>query len=163
MEVSKPFFYGVLALSLGSAALGAVAAFGRRDVTASVAPGSCTCDDTALRRELAELRRALDARAPDASVKRLAERVAALEAGNGGSAKPADGTPAASPSPSATAAPKLTFEVPNEGLAIRQEPGGAIAVTNSDPALTGQHLKVTARAEDGSTQELSIIVPAPGR
>jgi hypothetical protein len=174
VQASPSLLYGIAAASVVSLALSGYAAFGRRPAAASPAPGAnaaCACDDAALRRELAELKQALAARGDDARVSRLTARVEALEAKSGVAAPPsAEGAddPAVGPAPTASAAaaragaPSFTsFEVPTPAIRVRQEPGGALAVTNTDPAMTGKHLTLKATAADGSTHDVHVIVPAP--
>lgn len=177
MKASPSLLYGVAAASILSVALSAYAAFGRRPAAASPASTAssataCACDDAALRRELADLKRALGTQSEDARVRRLAARVEALEAKAGVSPPPPSnegaGDPGGSPAPAAStaraAAPALTaFEVPTPAINVRQEPGGALAVTNTDPAMTGKHLTLKATAADGSTHDVHVIVPPPAQ
>lgn len=175
MKASPPLLYGVVAASVLSLALSVYAAFGRKPATALPASGAsnataCACDDAALHRELADLKRALATRGDDARVRRLAARVEALEA-KAGVPPPAsvDGAGDPGPAPAAStataaAAPVLTsFAVPSPAIRVRQEPGGGLAVTNTDPAMTGKHLVFKATAADGSTHDVHIIVPAPAQ
>jgi len=80
--------------------------------------------------------------------------------------------PAPMTAASETAAPEATkpetrrfvsFELPSRALEVKQAENGALSVTNSDPTLTGKMLRVKARADDGSEQEVTILVPPPAR
>ncbi len=177
VEVSRPVFFGAITLAVVSAVSSAYLAFGRRPPAESAA-AVCACDDAALKKELADLRRAVQGRGPaasgsDAEVKRLTTRVAVLETRSGVAPPPApdketddappDGgpaKPAASLMPDGQPAYK-SFDVPSAALQVRQESTGALAVTNTDPSLTGKRVVVIARAEDDSEHPVSIIVPAP--
>lgn len=167
MEISRPLFFGAIALSVVSAGLSTFAVLGRRaPVPVAGGPASaCSCDDAEARREIAELRKALDARG-DTDLKRLSLRVAALENGSATGSPPA-GDDADRPATSARGAdapiPVFTaFDLPSKAISIRQE-GTSLSVSNTDPAMTGKFFRIKARAEDGSTQEISIVVPAPGK
>jgi len=178
VEISRPLFFAAIALSVVSAASSAYLAFGRHAPAPANVPGAaaCACDDASVKREIAELRRALDARGTqprsnDPTVERLAARVAELETRSGVTAPSRSaGDVGAPPSPTASGAPSLlpdghpaftSFDLPSSALTVRQEPGGGLAVTNSDPALAGKGFTVTAHAADGSTHEVYIVIPPP--
>lgn len=167
-----------LLLSALSAALSAYAAFGR-------APPAPTGDAAALRAELTEAREALDAKADAAqlagALQRLHARIDALEARSrlpgspdtgAGADADADGSPTAPAASAAPAAPSaaepprtaprfVQLSSPEKGVSVKQMDDGSIAVTNSDPALTGRTLLIKARADDGTERDLTITVPAP--
>lgn len=167
MEVSRPLFFAAIALSIVSAASSAYLAFGRGGPVAPSAAGasSCACDDASLKRELADLKRTVDARR-EGDVKQLAARVTALESRSGAPAAADPDKPPAEPVPSAAAAPVATytsFDLPNKAISIRQEEDGALRVSNTDPSMTGKFLHITGRDRDGAPHDISIVVPAPGQ
>lgn len=138
---------------------------------------------TALRSELAELRRSVELTrsqlgAPGNSVaiadaeRRLARLEASVRAGArpAGAVASADGsTPSADASADPPAAmmadgtPRYTSLVPpNSSVKVEQLPGGALAVTNRDPKLAGQSMVIKGRTADGRDTEVSVTVPPPG-
>jgi hypothetical protein len=169
VELSRPVFFSAIALAVLSAASSAYLAFGRSASVAASPAGeaSCACDDAALKRELAELRKAVDARG-DGDVKQLSARVAALEkrpASAGAGTAGDDGErPAPSAPPAAAPEPKYTsFDLPSKALSVRQDEDGTLRVTNTDPAMSGKFLRITGRDQDGATHDISIVVPPPGQ
>ena len=127
---------------------------------APVEPGTCACDSEALaklqrrvdlaERKLAqrETRRAIDAATEP--------RPAAPEE------RPPQPRPRSVPSdgPDDSDTTKfVAFDVPESGVSVSQNDSGALSVTNTNAALAGKRMTVTARSEDGETREMSIIVP----
>lgn len=169
MEVSRPLFFSAVALSILSAASSAYLAFGRSAAVATSTGGApaCACDDDAMKREIANLRAAVEARR-DGDVKQLSARVAALESRSGVAGSTTAGEEPDRPAPSATvaAAPVATytsFDLPNKALTVRQEADGTLRVSNTDPAMAGKFLHITGRDQDGAAHDISIVVPPPGQ
>lgn len=159
-------------LALAGAAISVVlsgyAAFGRpRSEARAPARGElCACDD---------LRREIEARSRDLApargiaggvesalaLKRLSDRIDALERGSsraGGEADPKAAKPAGAPE---RARRFVKFEAPNQAVRVEQAADGSLRITNTDPALTGQPLIVQAHAEDGSVEPVTITIPSP--
>ena len=68
-----------------------------------------------------------------------------------------DAAPNEAPS---SVAPSRVLSVDAPGVTV-EERGGSLQVTNRNPALTGQTLRLEARDEDGATKMITIMVPAP--
>lgn len=139
----------------------------------------------ALRQDLAELRRSVDLTrsqqsAPGSSTaiadaeRRLARIEALLADPAGRPARPATagGDPSASPSGPATVvadpdrladgSPRYTsLRAPTSAVKVSQSPDGSLAVTNSDPKLTGQSMVVTGRTADGRDDDVTVTIPPP--
>ncbi len=159
-------------LSLGAAALSiALSAYAVASsrAAASAPPPACSCAGAAQ----SELDRGTGA--PVAGVDRgvalaiagLSERLSRLEQerssdGHGPSAAPSAAAASAATPAAARGLPRYeSLTVTNDAVKVRQDEAGALAVTNTDPALTGTRMIVEARLEDGTTTQVSIIVPAP--
>jgi hypothetical protein len=167
---TRQLVLAALALSIASAAASAFVAL-RHPAPAPQA--ACTCDDAALRAEIADLRKQIAAGDP-AAVKRLAARVSALE-NKMGAVAIRDDAPEPSATASAAAAPPpvippppdlpkkpyKSFDLTTDKVTVRQDSTGALVVTNTDPALTGKTIQLIAHGEDGSTQQVSVVVPPP--
>jgi len=163
-----------LAMAAASLLLGAYAVLVAPRADGAPGDAARACEDGAARREIAELRRALGApREPGQgtlgaqALRSLSERVVALEAE---AARRREAGPEAGDAARAdAAAPRadvrrfVRFDPPSPALRLRQLPDGAIAVTNTDPSLTGKYLVVPAHAEDGAVEQVPIVVPAPGQ
>lgn len=70
-------------------------------------------------------------------------------------APPTEGRPAEAPQRF------VRFETPSPALRVEQAENGTLAVFNTDPALTGQILRVQAWSADGTSTPLTLTVPAP--
>lgn len=70
-------------------------------------------------------------------------------------APPSEGRPAEAPQRF------VRFEIPSPALRVEQAENGTLAVFNTDPALTGQILRVQAWSADGTSTPLTLTVPAP--
>jgi len=55
------------------------------------------------------------------------------------------------------------FSVPDTALTVGQNPNGSLWVSNTNPALTGETLKVLAETAGGEIVEVWITVPAPNQ
>ncbi len=53
------------------------------------------------------------------------------------------------------------FEVPHAGVTVSQSEGGALAVRNTDPALTGRIIEVQATDQRGAEVPLTLTIPPP--
>jgi hypothetical protein len=161
----------LVATALAAAALLVAGYAALRPSPAPAGPAACTCNDDALRRDVEDLRRTVQAASGQASdlgtvqmLKRLASRVETLESkvdaevpGSSGSAG-GDRTTGGAPS----AAERIVkFDLPSDRMQIKQMEDGSFAVTNSDPALAGKMLTVQAHRGDGTIEQVSIVVPPP--
>lgn len=174
-EPDRRLLHAALFLSAASAALSAYAAFGRP-------PSAPASDDpAALRAEIAQLRKALDAKADTGqlagSIQRLHERIDQLEARRAQtppSAAGGDDPGPAPPTPSSSAAAStgearsastirrfVEIVAPAKGITVKELSDGTFSVTNTDPALTGQTMIVKGKSADGTERDISITVPAP--
>lgn len=107
----------------------------------------------------------------------LAARVAALEAERAGRVAvmpsvpsvPSDvpsvpsGVPSVPSAPAAAGDAVVEVRAPHPAVAVMAGPGDALAVTNRDPALTGQVMTVELRTASGAVVERRVTVPAPAR
>ena len=93
----------------------------------------------------------------------LARRVHALEAHRAPEVNASTTTETAKLNPSEHPEPKhfVSFDLASSALRIQQAENGALSVTNSDAALTGKMMRIKAKAEDGSEEEITILVPPP--
>ena len=174
----RRLLHAALLLSAVSAVVSMYSAFG------PPAPAPAAGDPASLRGEIAELRKALDAKADTgqlaASIQRLHARIDQLEArlakappATGAAATPDDERPSpagsADPSPSSAGEARGTFKGPRfvelqppaKGIAVKQLEDGSFSVTNTDPALTGRTMLVKGKADDGTERDIAITVPAP--
>jgi hypothetical protein len=106
-----------------------------------------------------------DRLAPDttALVADLARRVHVLEARRAPEVNASTTTETAKPNASEHPEPKhfVSFDLGGSALKIQQAENGALSVSNSDAALTGKMMRIKAKAEDGSEEEITILVPPP--
>ncbi len=78
-----------------------------------------------------------------------------------GAAGSTGGAPAR-PEPPAPAEPIYAqIHVRQGGVSVTQEPNGAFSVTNSDASQTGEVITVTGVMDDGTEQDVRIVLPAP--
>jgi hypothetical protein len=147
------------------AAIAGLALAGFATVQSARLPGAPTvaADPSASRAEVERLQRQVDlltrvvgqlrderatGAAPGASA---TPSVAALDPASG---QPTEAEPTLLPS-------YRSFDAP-AGVTILEN-GGAFAVRNTDPALTGQVLRVTGERDDGSRDVMVVVVPPPER
>ena len=133
---------------------------------ASVPAASCSYDDASLRGEIDDLRRSLAMRSPSgggamapdvqAQLAALRAEVAQLRASSPSSGPGRPTTPPPKPGPRV-----VQFNSPSSAVAVRQLADGSIAVSNSDPALTGQIMTVDALDDQGTVTPMRITVPPP--
>lgn len=157
-EVSRLTYLTLGAAAL-SVALSAYAVSSSRSAV-SAPPPACSCAG-APQAELDRPKSTPPAAAADrGAIAGLSERISRLEQER--TAEPRDRVPSLGAPAGAPALPRYTsLKVPNEAVKIRQDEAGGLAVTNTDPALTGTMMIVEARLEDGTTAQVSIVVPAP--
>ncbi len=104
-----------------------------------------------LRREIAPLR---------AEVAELRLRApAAVSTGSAGAAVAPVATTGA---PASSSAPDYVgYEVTNPALTVMPNGKGGLIVMNSDPALTGKTVTVSAKRANGEVVKLDVLVPPP--
>ncbi|MBL9100626.1 MAG: hypothetical protein JNL82_06700 [Myxococcales bacterium] len=167
-------------LSVAALCVGLYGALRGETRTAAVSPEEVA----ALRTELAELRRSVDVTrsqqsAPGSAValadaeRRLARvetllqnpvaRTAAAPAPAGDSSSGESPSADARTDVMADGSPRYTsLRAPNDDVKVSQTDGGALVVTNRDPALAGQSMVIKGRTADGRDEDVVITVPPPG-